>query len=171
VNEFEQRMIGYSAYHRDPRNKFTHLFGVPMVFYSPLIALGWLRFEIAGVELTLAMFVLAAVMLWYIKLDRMFGLIMTAISLPVAYACEQISQLPFATSLTIFLAIKLSGWAIQLIGHVFEGRRPALVDNLVQSLMGPLFVLAEILFALGLRRDLHDRVETQSAAARAAVAQ
>jgi uncharacterized membrane protein YGL010W len=51
------------------------------------------------------------------------------------------------------------GWAFQLLGHVFEGRRPALVDNLLQALVAPLFILLEGLFALGLRRDVQRRVE------------
>ena len=50
------------------------------------------------------------------------------------------------------------------MGHVFEGRRPALLDNLSQSLMAPLFLIAEVLFFLGIRKDLertvHERVLT-----------
>ncbi len=163
-----ERMGGYAAYHRDPRCKLPHLFGVPLAFYSPLIALGWLRFDLPdfgyGVfSLSLAMLVLAAVMIWYIKLDVVFGSIMTLISIPAAYACDAAAQLPFLTSLALFVGLTILAWTIQLIGHAYEGRKPALADNLTQSLMGPLFVLAEVVFALGLRRGLHDRVEELAA--------
>ncbi|MCR9142655.1 MAG: DUF962 domain-containing protein [bacterium] len=155
-----ERMGGYAAYHRDPRNKFTHLFGVPLAFYSPLIALGWLRLPLSGgFEISLAMVVLALVMIWYIKLDWIFGTVMTLISVPVMILCDMASQLPFLTSLAVFIGVTILAWTIQLIGHAYEGRKPALADNLVQSLMGPIFVLAEVVFAMGLRKDLHMQVE------------
>jgi len=50
---------------------------------------------------------------------------------------------------------------IQLVGHYFEGRRPALVDNLLQSLMAPLFLIAEVLFHFGFRKELLDAVEAK----------
>jgi uncharacterized membrane protein YGL010W len=46
----------------------------------------------------------------------------------------------------------VGGWVFQLVGHVFEGKRPALVDNLFQALIGPMFLMAEIFVWLGLRR-------------------
>lgn len=160
MNTIEERMGGYAAYHQDPRCKLTHLFGVPMVFYSPLIALGWLRTDVGGISISAAMVILAAVLIWYIRLDLQLGLLMTVISIPIAYFCDIASKMEFMTSLQIFLSIKVSGWVIQLVGHVFEGRRPALVDNLVQSLMGPLFVLAEVVFFFGFRKELREKVES-----------
>lgn len=55
----------------------------------------------------------------------------------------------------------LAGWIAQFLGHgVFEGRAPALLDNLFQALfLAPLFVWLEILFALGYRPELKSRVE------------
>ena len=162
MTTLEERMGSYAAYHRDPRNKFTHLFGVPLAFYSPLIALGWLRLPVAGIEISLAMVVLALVMIWYIKLDWIFGSVMTLISLPILYLCDLASQLPFLTSSAVFAGTTIVAWTIQLIGHAYEGRKPALADNLTQSLMGPVFVLAEVVFSMGLRKDLHMRVERRA---------
>ncbi|EDQ88196.1 uncharacterized protein MONBRDRAFT_37508 [Monosiga brevicollis MX1] len=53
-------------------------------------------------------------------------------------------------------ALHASCWAMQFFGHfVFEGRAPALFDNLFQSLyLAPLFVLLEIMFMFGYRPDL-----------------
>lgn len=52
-------------------------------------------------------------------------------------------------------------WIAQFIGHgKFEGRAPALLDNLVQALfLAPFFVWFEILFALGYRPDLKRRID------------
>ena len=47
------------------------------------------------------------------------------------------------------------GWVFQLAGHfIFEGRKPAFIDDLSHTLIGPMFVVAKLLVWLGLRRDL-----------------
>ncbi len=159
MKTIDERMSGYAAYHKNPKNKFTHFFGVPMVYYSPLIALGWVPlFDLGGFTITLAWAVFALVMIWYFTLDIQLASIMLLISIPIVYATDIVAKMPFYESLTIFLGIKIIGWAIQLIGHVFEGRRPALVDNLLQSLMAPLFLIAEVLFFFGIRKDLEKSV-------------
>ena len=56
-------------------------------------------------------------------------------------------------------ALFVGGWALQLLGHVYEGRRPAFLSNLFQALIGPMFLVAEIFFALGWRPGLRERVE------------
>jgi 2-hydroxy fatty acid dioxygenase len=54
----------------------------------------------------------------------------------------------------------VTSWIVQFIGHgVFEGRAPALLDNLVQAVfLAPLFVWLEILFAMGYRPELKSRL-------------
>ena len=48
----------------------------------------------------------------------------------------------------------IGGWILQFIGHHFEGKRPALVDNIFQGFIGPMFLVAETLVASGYRADL-----------------
>ena len=59
------------------------------------------------------------------------------------------------------LGIFLISWIAQFVGHgVFEGRAPALLDNLVQALfLAPFFVWMEVLFFLGYRPELKSRVD------------
>lgn len=54
------------------------------------------------------------------------------------------------------------GWVIQFVGHYYEGRKPAFVDDLVGLIVGPLFVVAEWAFALGLRKEVQAAVEERS---------
>jgi uncharacterized membrane protein YGL010W len=56
----------------------------------------------------------------------------------------------------------VGGWFVQFVGHFFEGRKPAFVDDLVGLIVGPLFVVAEVGFALGLRKELHAEIERRS---------
>jgi len=49
-----------------------------------------------------------------------------------------------------------------LAGHAIEKRRPALADNFFQIFIAPLFLVAEIFFFLGFRKDLEKEIENQS---------
>lgn len=57
-------------------------------------------------------------------------------------------------------AVQIVSWIAQFVGHgMFEGRAPALLDNLVQALvLAPFFVWMEILFSLGYRPELKARL-------------
>ena len=59
------------------------------------------------------------------------------------------------------VGIFMSSWVAQFIGHgVFEGRAPAVLDNLIQALvLAPFFVWMEILFFIGYRPELKSRVD------------
>jgi uncharacterized membrane protein YGL010W len=57
---------------------------------------------------------------------------------------------------------------IQLIGHVWEGRKPALVDNFLQIFVAPIFLAAEVFFALGYKPGLHAVVQKRAREMRAA---
>ena len=50
----------------------------------------------------------------------------------------------------------LLGWVIQFVGHYFEGRKPAFVDDLSGLIVGPLFLVAEAAFAMGLARETRE---------------
>jgi 2-hydroxy fatty acid dioxygenase len=66
----------------------------------------------------------------------------------------------------VALALFIGSWIAQFVGHgKFEGRKPALLDNIFQAFfLAPLFVWLEILFMLGYRPDLQQRVEKLVAA-------
>lgn len=62
---------------------------------------------------------------------------------------------------SIAVTVHVIGWILQFIGHgKYEGRKPALLDNLVQALfLAPLFVWYETLFKLGFYKQLKTEVE------------
>ena len=59
------------------------------------------------------------------------------------------------------LGLFVTSWIAQFVGHgVFEGRAPALFDNLVQAfVLAPFFVWMEILFYFGYRPELKGRLD------------
>ena len=50
------------------------------------------------------------------------------------------------------------GWVFQFVGHYYEGRKPAFVDDVMGLVIGPLFVAAEAAFLLGLRKEVEQAI-------------
>lgn len=162
MKSLEEQMAIYSAYHRNRWNKLTHFIGVPLIIFSILIPMAWLRLPLAGFELTVAMLFVAIVLAYYYALDVPLALAMTIFMLPVLYAADVVAGMPWQAGLAVFAATFIGGWVLQLVGHIFEGRKPALTDNLFQIFIAPIFLAAEAAFALGLRHDMRHRVEELS---------
>jgi uncharacterized membrane protein YGL010W len=168
MQTLEQQMSFYAAYHQDARNKATHFVGVPMIIFGLFIALGWLRVEVGGVTLTAAMLLAAVVLVWYFLLDVPLASAMLVVNAALLYLADLISVQPVGTGLAWSLVFFGGGWVIQLVGHVFEGRKPALVDNFFQIFVAPIFLAAEVFFALGYRPALHAAVQKRAKEMRAA---
>lgn len=167
MKTLEDQMSFYAAYHQDARNKATHFVGVPLIAFSLMIPLGWLRLELGGVDISAALVVTAILLLYYLVLDVPLGLAMCVVFAAMLVGAEPLSKAPFMASLGWFLALFIGGWALQLWGHVYEGRKPALVDNLFQVFVAPIFLAAEVFFALGYKPRLHKAVQRRAIEMRA----
>src|SRR5512145_1090152 len=161
-------MAVYSAYHRDPRNKATHFVGVPLIMLAILIPLSWIRFEVAGLGITAAMLVAAAVLAYYFVLDLALAAAMLAVLAVLIWLAELIAAGGAARGWTWFGILFVGGWTLQFVGHVFEGRRPAFFDNVLQLFVAPIFLMAEVFFALGYKPDVRKRLSSSGRKASAA---
>jgi uncharacterized membrane protein YGL010W len=162
MKSLEDQMSFYAAYHQDARNKATHFVGVPVIVFSLMIPLGWLRVDAGGFPLTAAMVVTGLLLLYYFVLDIPLALAMGAVFGLMLWGAEPLSQAPLVVSAAWFLVLFVGGWALQLWGHVYEGRKPALVDNLFQIFVAPIFLAAEVFFALGYKPQLHAAVQRRA---------
>jgi len=160
---FVEQLAMYAGYHRDRRNQLTHHVGVPLIVFSLLLALT--RVPLAQIDnfpLTAASVILALLLAFYIVAVPLTG-IFTAIFYGVIYGVVvKIADGSAQTVWTIAAAGFAGGWVIQFIGHAFEGRRPALTVNLLQAFMAPPFLVAEMLFVLGLEKDLEIDLQQRS---------
>ncbi len=153
-------MAVYAAYHRNPWNKLTHFIGVPAIIFAILIPMSWVSL---GEGVSLAHLFLGAVLAYYFLLDVPLALA-TAVAVGALFlAAKQAAETGIASGWIWFGVFFIGGWIFQLVGHVFEGRRPALADNLFQIFIAPIFLVAEAFFALGLKRDLLKKIETKLA--------
>ena len=163
MKRIEDLLVFYQSYHRTAGCKATHFIGVPLVTFSILIPMGWLRIPLGDFHLTVAMAFVAGTLLYYFRLDRTLGVLMTLGMIPLTLAAEWASRFPFRQSAVFFFVPFVLGWAFQLVGHVIEGKRPALRDNFAQAVFtAPLFLVVEVLFALGFKQSLRRAAETVS---------
>lgn len=167
MKTLEDQMSFYAAYHQDPRNKATHFAGVPAIVFSLLIPLGWLRVEVGDFPLSAALAAAVALLAYYLVLDIALGLATGAVFALLLWLAEPLVQAPLATGLAWFCALFAGGWVLQLWGHVYEGRKPALADNLFQIFVAPIFLAAEVFFALGYKPQLHAAVQGRAMQMRA----
>lgn len=158
-----QHLARYGEYHRDPRNVATHLVGIPMIVLAVEVLLSRPLWLVAGQPLNPAMVASLAVALFYLRLDLRLGLVMVVILALCGWTGLALAALPTAQWLGWGAGLFVLGWAIQIVGHWFEGRKPAFFDDLRSLLIGPLFVAAELAFMLGLRRELRAAVTGREA--------
>ena len=148
----------YAAYHRDRRNIFSHFIGIPMIVLSIAVLLAR---PALGFGLSPALLLALAAALFYLRLDLRFGVAMTALLALTVWGAAQLAAGTTAAWLGWGVGLFVVGWIIQFVGHYYEGRKPAFVDDLSGLIVGPLFVLAELAFLLGLRGDVQREVEAR----------
>lgn len=162
MRTLEQQMSFYLRYHRNPWNRLSHFVGVPVIIFALFIPLGWLRVPVGGIEVTGAEIFMLVVLVYYFMLDIALALALLAFNGCLLYAADQVSQMPLGVSALWFAVAFIGGWLLQLVGHVFEGKKPALTDNFFQIFIAPVFLMAEVFFALGLKKDVEKRTEELS---------
>ncbi|SCU92793.1 LAME_0F01508g1_1 [Lachancea meyersii CBS 8951] len=143
----------YKGYHSNDTNVQIHAVFVPLILFSSMVILhhveiwsGW----------TLTHFLAATFAGYYLVLDLKAGALAACILASTVKGIDVgVLEIPVKWAVLVFA----TGWFAQFYGHaVFERRRPAVVDNLVQSLItAPFLILFELLFALGYYKAL--RVE------------
>ena len=149
----------YAAYHRDPRNIASHFIGIPLIVVAVAVLLS--RPQWAGGWLSPAVLVSLASAWFYVRLEVRLGVLMTALLGLCVWAGHVLAQQSTLVWLASGIGMFVIGWAIQFVGHHYEGRKPAFADDVTGLIVGPLFVVVELAFLLGMRRDLKEQIEAR----------
>lgn len=152
----------YAAYHRDVRNILTHMVGIPLIVVAVATLLSHPVVRVASWPVSPALLVSVAAALFYLRLDPRFGVVMALLLGGAVWVGRVLVAQPADLWLSSGLGMFFVGWVIQFIGHYYEGRKPAFVDDLVGLLVGPLFIVAEVAFFLGLREEVRRAVEERA---------
>ncbi len=156
------QLSNYADYHRSERNITTHLIGVPMIVLALMVLLSRPAWVVNELALSPAVFIVVVLLLYYMRLHIAMGLIMAALLVSGLFLSAWVATLDDAIWLAAGVGGFLLGWVIQFVGHYFEGRKPAFFDDVMGLAIGPLFVVAEALFKLGLFSELAQEIENRS---------
>ena len=156
------QLSNYADYHRDPRNIRTHLVGVPMILLAVVILLSRPAWMLGGLPCSPALVAAMAASVYYFLLDVRYGLAMALLLAVLLALTAPLTQQATGVWLGWGVGMFAVGWVIQFVGHWWEGRKPAFMDDIFGLLIGPLFVMAEIGYSMGLRREVHDAVQARS---------
>ncbi|MCI3205077.1 MULTISPECIES: Mpo1-like protein [Pandoraea] len=160
MKSLAQQMSFYQRYHRSPKNRLTHFFGVPMIILAVMQAFSWVPLGPSGLNATHV--IVLVLLMYYFLLDVPLTLAMTAFFAVMLAVTQHLARLPWPWALTVFGVLFVGGWIVQLIGHHFEGRKPALLDNLFQIFIAPMFLMAEVFFHFGYKPGLQREVQELS---------
>lgn len=153
---FKRELVDYLESHRDPRNSVMHVVGIPLLFLGAVLPFSAWTIHIFGFEISAAAIAVAPIMICWLVLDTGLGvgiLVAAALLIAVATIISNHSSTLGMWSITCVLIVV--GLAAQAVGHhLFEGRRPALLDHPPHMLFGPMFLMAKLFIALGFRHDL-----------------
>lgn len=158
MTNLERLLSQYAAYHLDRSNVVTHFVGIPLIVFSILCLTARAGVELSGFSITLAMVLIVVSTIYYLSLDKLFGILMLILFVLVYPLAIKIAALSMWSWLGASIGIFVVGWVFQFVGHYFEKKKPAFVDDLIGLAIGPLFVLAEFVFLLGFRKPLHERI-------------
>lgn len=142
----------YAVCHQNPTNKKIHWICVPLIVWS-LFALLWMVrlpfLEGLPVPANAATLVLAGFTVYYLLLSWQLAI---GVLLLVSVMLGLGLQLSLATGVPMWilaLVVFVAAWVGQFIGHNYEGKRPALFEDLRFLLIGPLWCLAHFYRKLG----------------------
>jgi uncharacterized membrane protein YGL010W len=155
-------LVAYARLHRDRRNIQTHLIAVPMgVVAIALLMRGPVgSFDSAPVTPAWVMF--GIVCAWYLTRGQLrLGIAASAFVGALVFAAHAVPAVDPAAWLAASVGMLMLSSLLQMIGHYYEGRRPASWGHPVYLLVGPMFVAVELLSGVGLLRrvaaEVHHR--------------
>jgi uncharacterized membrane protein YGL010W len=162
-----EQLAQYATCHRDRLNIATHYVGIPLIQLAVTALLSRPVVLWEGVPLSPAVPVAIGVVLYYLLLDLRFGVFMLGLMGATLAIGAWAAALPTPLWLALSLGGLVFGFAAQFVGHHVEGRKPAFADDLMSFPIGPLFLVAEVAFALGLRHGLRQQIEAVAGSVRA----
>ncbi len=154
-----EHLSTYAEYHRDRRNIATHFVGIPLIVVAVEALLARPSFSLGALTISPALAGTVASVAFYASLDWRYALAMAGLFGAALLLGSHIAALGTGAWLALSVGLFVVGWIFQFVGHFFEGRKPAFLDDLRGLLVGPLFVAAEAGFGLGLREEVREAVE------------
>jgi uncharacterized membrane protein YGL010W len=140
LRRVDQLLAHYDESHRHPANELIHFIAIPLI----MLTLVGLMYEAHPL---LAYAFLAASMVFYYQLSRVFFITMVGVSALMLLLVHAMGALRLEMCIGIFLI----AWIFQFVGHAVEGKKPSFFEDIQYLWVGPLFVLSKLFAKFGIR--------------------
>jgi uncharacterized membrane protein YGL010W len=126
----------YASYHQTKGNKAFHRLGIPLIM---LTLIGMLARVKLAANVDAAMLLIAIATVYYFVVEWRLAIGMLAVSIAFYFLG---AWMPLWLNIALFVL----GWIFQFVGHsVYEHRNPAFFRNFVHLLVGPLWILNDVI--------------------------
>ncbi len=158
MTTFLELAKNYADYHKNPVTRYMHMISVPLIFLSIMILLGFVRVVVLGIlDVNMAVIMGVVLLFYYFWLNWRLCLALFPILVFLLWIAEFFSyEGPTAFALWSFVALLLFGGMVHFLGYFFEGKRPAIFNELSEFIYEPLFLAAEIFFVAGKLQSLEE---------------
>lgn len=140
MQDVQTLFADYAAYHQTKGNKFFHRLGIPLIMFTLIGMLTQVPLmDVATVRVDAAILLIALASAYYFVVEWRLAIAMMAVSIAFYFLGAAIPLLVNAAGFVL-------GWIFQFIGHkVYEHKNPAFFRNFVHLLVGPLWILNDII--------------------------
>ena len=155
LNKFQKFFFSYGIYHFDTINVSIHLICIPILTFTLIRMLDYFSMQYLKIGIPLGLIFISLVSVLYLYVDPFSGFITSGIyfSLELLLMNNQSPIFGYG-QIDFIIYVHILSWIAQFIGHgLFEGRKPALMDNIFLTLNAPVFVTLEILEKFNYRRE------------------
>lgn len=159
-NSFVEHAKAYHQCHKEGLSRYLNYVGIPLLFFSIIIFLGFIRLKMPHVfEIDFGWIASLVLFVYYLKLDWRLGLA----SLPFIilfniiadfFSGNGISSSGFWTVIILFVV----GAALVAVGHLQNKNRGSSANCVSQLLVAPLILIADIFFYFGKFYDTHKAI-------------
>jgi len=140
MQDIRAAFADYASYHQTKGNKWFHRLGIPLIMLTLIGMLARVRIAtISGFRLDVGIVLIALAVTYYLVLEWRLAIPMLVVS--IGFYLLSV-WLPMWVNVALFVL----GWIFQFIGHiVYEHRQPAFFRNGFHLLIGPLWILNDVI--------------------------
>ena len=152
MKSLQQWLTEYGESHQNETNKTIHWICVPTIFFSVVGLLFSIKFPwvVAGMQVNVAMIVMALVIGYYFSLSRTLWIGMVLFGILCLFICYLIERADFIPLWLFCLITFILAWVGQFYGHKVEGKKPSFLKDLQFLMIGPAWLMSFIYKKLGI---------------------
>ncbi|MBK8520474.1 MAG: Mpo1-like protein [Ferruginibacter sp.] len=152
MKTIHQWLSEYGESHQNHTNKTIHWICVPSIFFSIVGLLYCIKLPvtISGIQLNVAMLMLALVTVYYVTLSKTLWIGLLLFAVLCLWLCHGIEQANFIQLWLFCLIVFVVAWIGQFYGHKVEGKKPSFLKDIQFLMIGPAWLMSFIYKKMGI---------------------